>query len=527
MIRVRCFLRCATVALFVSSGAALLSAGAPGVAPVGAATDSSSLVGEGGSFLTPVVDVLAKADTAGLAPLVPTYADANIDNAITDFVGSKPGDFATDFVVSERPLTPSETATAKKNGRSFAYVPFAATPVAIAALAVCNPSDLVTGTPTAKTFCNSMPLTAPLVGGIFTDGLTSPTVQPNANLPSTLKGWKDPRLTQANGQAIPDGDSIAQASALEPSAEDAALLTYLDSNPVSKEELDNALANPANSATTKSDTPSELWPFHGNHAYVGGDDGLIGKELTINAETNAPAALSSWGGLGADGSGTHDAFPVSAVWTGAPLGTPWNIPTAAIQNAQGSFVAPTEKAAAASEADATLDPASNLVTFNAKAGDAAAYNSFLMVESYLVVPTSGLPVEKAQKLAQLIRFVLGPTAQTDEATLGAAPATSAMDAAGLKVAVELNAVAASTGGSSPTSSTAPTSTTTTVAPTTSGADTSGGGSASPSSDAGGGSPSDLAFTGSSGLLPLVGAGVALFVVGAVVRRRLRRSGAEP
>ena len=50
-------------------------------------TDSTALVGEGGSFLTPVTDLLLKADT-GLAPLNPQYNDANLDNAISDFVGN-------------------------------------------------------------------------------------------------------------------------------------------------------------------------------------------------------------------------------------------------------------------------------------------------------------------------------------------------------------------------------------------------------------------------------------------------------
>ena len=114
---------------------AALATGPP--APAGADTDPTALVGEGGSFLTPVTDVLLKADS-GLAPLNPSYNDANLDNAIGDFVGTAPSTFAADFVVSERPLTSTEAATAKANGRTFAYVPFAATPVAVATLAVCN-----------------------------------------------------------------------------------------------------------------------------------------------------------------------------------------------------------------------------------------------------------------------------------------------------------------------------------------------------------------------------------------------------
>ena len=163
--------------------------------------------------------------------------------------------------MSERPLTSAEASTAKANGRTFAYVPFAATPVAVATLAVCNPAGL-TGNSTAA-LCQDVPLTVPLIGQLFTFNLTSSAVSPNQGLPSSLTGWADPRLSQANGQPIPNS-GIYQASTLEPSAENTALMALLDSNPTSKELLDNALNNPASDALTKSDTPSETWPFHGN-----------------------------------------------------------------------------------------------------------------------------------------------------------------------------------------------------------------------------------------------------------------------
>ena len=144
---------------------------------------------------------------------------------------------------------------------------------------------------------------------------------------------------------------------------------------------------------------------------------------------------------------------MSAVWAGAPEGTPWNVPTAAIENADTTptptFVGPTEQAAAAAETGSgiTLDPSTNLVTFNPQPTNAAAYNNYLMVESYLVVPTSGLASAQAIKLAQFIRYVLGPTGQSDIAVLGAAPATPAEVTAGLKVASELDAEATSTASS--------------------------------------------------------------------------------
>jgi hypothetical protein len=488
-------------------------------APAGAdTTDPTALVGEGGSFLTPVTDLLLKADT-GLAPLNPQYTDANLDNAISDFVGNGPNSFDADFVVSERPLTSADAATATTNGRTFAYVPFAATPVGVATLAVCNPAGLTGNSTTA--LCQKVPLTAPLVALLFTFNLTSSAVSPNQGLLSSLSGWSDPRLSQGNGQPIPNS-GIYQAQTLEPSAENTALMAYLDSDPAAKELFDNALNNPESRATTKSDTPSETWPFQGTHAFIGGDAGLVGKELNIDAETDTPSAVISWN-LG-------DVFPLSSVWTGAPQGTPWNIPTAAIQNAAGKFVAPSEAAAAASEADATMDPTTNLVTFNGNANDAAAYNNYLMVESYLVVPTSGLTAAKAQKLAQYIRFVVGPIGQSDEATLGAAPPTSAMVAADLKVATELDdesATSASTStnaasGGSTTSTTAASgssTTTTTVAAASASAtsaSTSSGGTGNTGSGAG------LATTGAADIVPALAVGAALVGLGAIGRRRTRR-----
>jgi hypothetical protein len=484
--------------------------------PASADTDPTALVGEGGSFLTPVTDLLLGADT-GLAPLNPSYNDANLNDAITDFIGTAPNTFGTDFVVSERPLSPNDTATAKANGRTFAYVPFAATPVAVATLAVCNPSGLSGNSTDA--LCQDIPLSVPLVAGLFTANLTSAA----PGLPLNLSGWGDARLTQANGDPIPNS-GIYQASTLEPSAENSALMALIDSDPDGKALLDNALNNPSNTVTTTSDTPSDTWPFHENHAVVGGDAGLIGKELSINAETNAPSELETWTGLGSGAAGPDDVFPLSSVWAGAPQGTPWNIPTAAIQNAAGKFVPPSEAAAAASESDATMDSATNLVTFVPNATNETAYNNYMMVESYLVVPTTGLTPAKASKLAQYIRFAVGPVAQSDEETLGSAPPTATMIAADLKVATQLDIEAGAislSSSSDPTStstSTTTSSTTSTTVATASAATGSTGNTGSGGSSTG----SSLAATGAEGVVPLLGVGAVLLVIGVGGRRRSRR-----
>jgi hypothetical protein len=299
-------------------------------------------------------------------------------------------------------------------------------------------------------------------------------------------------------------------------------MALLDSNPTAKELFDNALNNPASAALTKSDTPSENWPFHGIHAFVGGDAGLVGKELNINAETNIPSAAISWN-LG-------DVFALSSVWAGAPQGTPWNIPTAAIQNAAGKFVPPSESAAASAEEDASMDPTTNLVTFAANPNNATAYNNDMMVESYLVVPTSGLTAAKAQKLAQYIRFVVGPVATSDEETLGSAPATPAMVTADLKVATELDdeaaptaSTASSTAASASGSPTTSTSTTAAAASSSAAPVSTSGAGAGNTGAAGnsGAGTSSLATTGSD-VAPVLGVGGALVGLGALGRRRSRR-----
>jgi len=379
--------------------------------------------------------------------------------------------------------------------------------------------------------CKDIPLTGPLVAALLTNGLTSSAVSPNQGLTSlTLSGWGDSKLTQENGQPIPN-TGIYQAQTLEPSAENTALMSLLDSDQNAKELLDNALNNPGSNALTKSDTPSETWPFHGIHGFVGGDAGLIGKELSINAETNAPAEIETWGGLGGTSTGSaagpDDVFPVASVWTGAPQGTPWNLPTAAIQNAALKFVPPTEAAAAEAEADASMDPTTNLVTFAANPNDKTAYNNYLMVESYLVVPTSGLSPTKAAKLAQYIRFVVGPVAQSDETTLGAAPPTPTMVAADLKVATQLDNEAgtsssANATGSSGSSTTTTTSTSTTVAASSNATPGSTSAGATGNTGAGAATSPSLASTGAPNIVPLLGAGGALVALGALGRRRMRR-----
>jgi hypothetical protein len=150
-----------------------------------------------------------------------------------------------------------------------------------------------------------------------------------------------------------------------------------------------------------------------------------------------------------------------------------------------------------------------------------------MLESYLLVPTNGLPADKALALAQLIRFAVGGTGQADIASLGAAGATPAEVTADLAVAQQLDAEAAS----APASSTSSTTTTTTATSTTTAA-SSPSTPGSTNSDApastgntGAGSNGTLATTGSNPSL-LVGVGFALLICGELARQLLRRRRAK-
>ena len=483
-------------------------------AGAGAATPQGTIYGEGGDAMGPVMVKLLHDDASGLHPDIGSYTNVDLDQGIADFVGSKPDTFAADFAVTERPLTTAEISTAASNGRSFAYVPFAASPVALMTLV---PNSTYTGsqTITPAQFCQHIPLSLDQLDGIY--GTASPP----------YSTWGDSRLSCTTPPDTPaDAVHFGRWANLDPTMENFALMSLLDSTPASEAAFGAALATAQGEgqAATSDPAASEHWPYSGT-AITGGDQATLGKLIGLDPRTGAPSSVASQLGLGA-------IMPVTSVWTGDPLGVTWDLPTAAVQNAAGDYVAPSAAAAAATESDATLaatsDPTTNnLVTFNANTNDATAYNNYLMLQSYLVVPTNGLPADKALALAQFIRFAVGGTGQADIAALGAAPATAAMVKADLVVAQELDTEAASASGTTSTSTTtitAGTSTSTTVATLTSGTGASGSsatGTSPSSATTDGSTTGGLAVTGSDPL-PLTALGFAFVVCGELARRIVRR-----
>ncbi len=493
---------------------------APMGGSAGATTAQGTVFGEGGDAMTPVMNKLLKDDAAGLAPDFGSYTNVDIDQGIADFVGSAPGTFGNDFAVTERPLTSTEAATAKANGRSYAYVPIAALPVALMTL-VPNTGYEGSSTITPNQFCEHIPLDLTQLDGIY----GSPQ----------LGGWSDPSLSCTSPPNTPaENYHFIFAANLDPTMENDALMSLLDSTTASKTSFQNGLtaAVAVKQATTADPTPSEHFPYQGA-AFPGGDETTFGKLIGLDQRTGALGTQAALMQLGA-------IMPVADVWTEKPLGVTWDLPTAAVQNAGGDYVAPTAGAAEAAESNITLaatsDPTSNnLVTsFNPITSDPAncasastpscPYNNFLMLESYLVVPTNGLPADKALALAQFIRFAVGGTGQADIASLGAAGATSAEVAADLVVAKQLDAEAASTSTSASTTTTTTSTSTTTAASSTStpGSSTADAPVTTGSSGAGSG---NLAATGSN-LSLLVGVGFAFLLSGELARQYLRRRKAK-
>lgn len=483
-----------TVAVAVISVTGVHASGADTGVPLGA---------EGGSFAAPIMDLLQNdpAAVSAIAPFVPSYFDADVDQAQQDFAMG-----AIDYSVTEAPLTASEAATAAQNGRSFAYVPFAASPVAIAAIVECDQA----ATLSPATWCTNgnLELTVPQLAQIFTDLSTLENPPPGGGAIGT---WNDAQLLILNpGLAGVSAQSKAVTAIenVQPSATNTALESLFVNNPTAKAIWDAYLKYFEGST---DDTPTDLWP----HTSTAGssDESIEQTLIKVNSNVNPPVPDTDpthWG------QGDIAPLPIDW-WSGSTLDNP----TIGIQNAEGAFVAPTVASMDAALGDATMDPTTNLVTFNANPSDAAAYP--MPVMSYLVVPTSGLDPSKATALAAFIKFVLGSTGQADVESMGAAGVTPAMVTAGLKVADE---VAAQATAATTTTTSGPTSTSTTTAAaaatntsTSSGQGSGGNGTGTDASTASDSSPS-LALTGGTPWpLPLAGGGLVL--AGFVARRALR------
>jgi len=469
------------------------------------ASSPNNLAAEGGDFEAPVFNALqnSTAGDAAVAPLNNTWFQPNVDLARCDFADD---DGAADYIVSEYPLTSAEATTAASKGRSFAYVPFAVSGVAISALLECN----ATTTLTSSTLCPDLQMTAEVAAQAFGGHVST---------------WSDPVFAKLSaGKAVTttsQSNAITRYNQIDPSMDNQAVQQYLLSTQSAATVWDAYQS--AFHATPGQAT--ELWPTDSG---VQGINTILADMVPNNPATNLPETNPE---LWMPGS----IAPLPFDW----LGAPYNMPTVALQNAAGAYVSPTVASLTAALAHATMDTTTNLVTFGPSTTDTAAYP--IPVMSYLVVPTSGLAQAKATALASFVRYLLSAPAQKAMATYDTAPPTPAMVSAGLHVA---DLVALQQGNSPTTTTTTTTTPSGGVTTTTSagsgtkpagksgssgdsGADLTGAGRGVANSSASNGasstasSGSSLALTGGPPWpLPVLGGG--LLVVGAGVRRLVRR-----
>jgi ABC-type phosphate transport system substrate-binding protein len=499
----------------VGAGAAPVSADTTTAVPTGCPPPSANaqdgvLQASGASTSSPIVTKLMTDDEQGLGTLQGHYFIDDPETTLCDFAEA-----SVDFSVAEFPLhstalppvpgsqdassTPvSESAAAAANGRpTYAYVPLAAVPVAIGAVALCDQSTTYSST----SVCHNLQVSMVQLTDMLTGSITE---------------WNDPALDKIQGGKngiTPFNDQVFPRFIAEPSADTYALSQAIIGQSASKAVWDQYL-----SGSRLTDTgPVEEWPS-GNGAVHNGDQGLIDALLFIRPGTNPPVPPNNpqlWGQ-----SGNIAAIPVD--WLTPPFTV---IEKMAIQNAAGSYVLPSSASAAAALADATVDTSTNLVTFQPSTTDTAAYP--IMTMSYLLVPLSGLSSAKATALSNLINFAYSTDGQKDITALGAAPPTAAMMSTGKAVAAEVASESSSSGaGSSGSSGSSGSTTATTAAGATaagSGSSDGSSGGSSPATASGGSGPS-LAFTGFTPL-PLF-TGIVLVVAAVVARRVLRRRSAS-
>ena len=317
--------------------------------PAAAATDPGTLAGEGGTFFGPVITEIVTDAKANFGSVLGGFVASGIDQGISDFVGTGQGSFDADYAVSERPLTSAEAGTASTNGRPFAYVPFAATPVAIGTL-VTNTSYTGSQVPVPPAdFCPHIQLTVPDVGALF--GLD--TASPIAN-------WADPGSFARTGMPL-SGQGVALAANEDPSMANYALMALMDSDPTAQGYSPRDWRPPLPTTRGRQRTPPRVSTGPSTMARTIRPVATSRSSAGSSMSTPRPTFRTSC-------NPSRQYVSCSSVWTGTPLGAQWNIPTAAVQNAAGKFVAPSTAAAAATEADATLaqtsDPTTNnLVTF--------------------------------------------------------------------------------------------------------------------------------------------------------------------
>lgn len=489
-------------------------------APAGAL--SVALRGEGETWPLPAIQQLELDGGPTAAPFVPTYSGGVGEEAARH-------DLATgliDYAVTGTPLTTDETATATQNGRTVAYVPYAAGGVAIVAdVPGCGQQALnLTVATLVKIFTGAIPDWNS--NEIFTEN-------PSLHLDVCVSA-QQPRITR-----VVRIDSSASTAAL-------ISLFLSDSNARS---VWNAYAQQTGAPV---DTPVDRWPTEESNTIRELDSGSSGvlDALAFNSDSNQAGGITY----------------VAPAWA-----MQFGDLTCALQTTRQSqsdptkFVLPTPAAVASGmNAALTTDQTTGVRLDLSKITATSSYPAPML--SYLAVPITGLRAsppsgptqDKASALGNFVHYILGPSGQADIAATDYVPVPAAVIANGELVAQQVADQAPTGAGTTtttvPSSSTTSTtskpgttsttttghSTTTTSAtaahsgpPTTAGGALSAGNSLSGGGTSGAGaspapasSPNDagasLPFTGGPRPLLLIG-GALLLVAGQVGRGWSRRS----
>ena len=283
-------------------------------------------------------------DAAGASPTSLVFSGETVDSGISDFVGSAPSTFNADSAVSERPLTATEAATATTNGRPIAYVPFAATPVAIVTLVPTIPSTRPAHHRPPSAVCPAHPVVRRRPGSHVRPGRA--TLPPGA-----IRGFpaRRPRVSPATpsplGQPRPDhGEPGLDGGSGQRS----------DGQGVLRRRAPAGASSECGDKT--SDTPSEHWPYAAN-TYPRGDQSLIEHMVNIDPRSNVPTTDTSFWHLGAI---APDLVDLDRIAPGRGPGTspPRRYRTPPVPTS------PLRSAAAAGGGESTDLSPDNIVTFN-------------------------------------------------------------------------------------------------------------------------------------------------------------------
>ena len=403
---------------------------APGATQASAAETATTLFstppgllhGEGGQFDQPWWDAV----TASWGGTAASYGPDSVDFLSSPDMDQAREDLVTgnaDFAVAEGPLTgpltssladaigvfSDETGTASQNGLTVAYVPIAMEAVAVPFIVIppggCTGAEGTATDPYGCTLLSTMNMSPTTLETAF-EGITPSWDTPAIQADNGGTGFSSILSSEIQGPY--------PANLIDADASNGALTNYFITT-----DAQSAWDAWAKSYAAPPDTVLYTWPkkaplSQGNQFQ---ESDMI-RDL-VPRDPDAPGqanVMSFW----AEG-WNITAVPWSWTFPAYTLYPNANLPDVSIENAAGGFVEPSLTSMEAAFANATLDPASNLVSFGTSTTDETAYPAQMMTADYLEVPLNGLPADKATTLAGFIQYLLSAKGQSAICSAGYLP----------------------------------------------------------------------------------------------------------